>query len=155
MSDVESIRERRTATRRFSCMRRAYFVTALLLVMLASGASTTATTTCRAQSRPTNSQPHMKGYELWSWQAVGKGGDGDWYFSLLAGTNRLKTRGEITSRRTRLKGVGALRRALRGLPAGAEVFWSTRGIPRMRLPPREMIEELRDYCRERGIELRV
>lgn len=131
----------------FSCMRRAYFIPALLLSMLAFDASTT---TCRAQSSPANSQPHMKGYELYSWQ-VG----GDWHFSLLPGTNRLKTESEITSRRARLKGIDALRRALRKLPAGAEVLWATRGIPRMRLPSGEMMEELKHYCRRRGITLRV
>ena len=41
---------------------------------------------------PSGTLPHsMKGYELYSWQV----GD-DWHFTLITGTNRLKTLEEIT-----------------------------------------------------------
>ncbi len=36
--------------------------------------------------------PSLKGYELYSWHK----GD-DWYFTLITGTNRIKTSAEITS----------------------------------------------------------
>ncbi len=95
--------------------------------------------------------PHsMKGYELYSWKTRGQ-----WYFSLVIGTNRQKTYREVTSAKARVKGIAGLKRKLDLLSRGEEIFWSTHLMRRMTLPPRDMINEVVDYCRERGLVLRV
>jgi hypothetical protein len=103
-----------------------------------------------AQSREVRLPHSMKGYELYSWKIRG-----DWYFSLLVGTNRLKTRNEITSPKVRLQGVEALRRKLKQLAKGEEVSWSAGLVPRTVLPPKRIIDEVKSYCEERGIIVRV
>jgi hypothetical protein len=107
------------------------------------------------QSIPAQAQgvdaPHsMKGYELYSWRA-----NGDWYFSLLVGTNRLKTRDEVTAQESRLLGVEALKERLQTLPKGEEVIWSVSLVPGISLPADEVIKEIRVYCDERGTKLRL
>jgi predicted small secreted protein len=88
----------------------------------------------------------MKGYELYSWQ------DGEvWYFSLVVGTNRLKTPDEISSSEVRLEGLEALERELDKLPGGERVFWSAQRVQNTTLPPDEIIGAVRAYCRGRGI----
>ena len=103
-----------------------------------------------AQSRDANPPHSMKGYELYSWKYRG-----EWYFSLLVGTNRLKSRKEVTSLKVRLKGVEALKLRLNRLSRGEEVSWSEGLIPRMVLPPDHIIEEIKTYCNQHGLILRV
>jgi hypothetical protein len=92
----------------------------------------------------------MKGYELYSWQA-----QGEWYFALVVGTNRIQTYEEISSPETRVKGLEALKRELDKLPDGEQVFWSAQRVPDATLPPDEIIDEIRAYCEQRGIQLEV
>ena len=54
------------------------------------------------QSRRHRHQDIMKGWELYVWQQ-----DGDTYFSLLPGTNRLKTDAEIAA--AAVKGFDAIK----------------------------------------------
>lgn len=61
----------------------------------------------------------MKGYELYSWKVKGK-----WHYSLLSGTNRVKSFDEITTNRTIRVGDAALKSELKNLPKGEEVFWT-------------------------------
>jgi hypothetical protein len=104
-----------------------------------------------AQSGKGALPPHsMKGYELYSWKVRG-----EWYFSLLVGTNRLKTKKEVTSARVRVKGIEALKALLNQLASGEEVFWSAGLLPQMNLPPDKIIEDIKTYCERRGIMLRV
>jgi hypothetical protein len=92
----------------------------------------------------------MKGYELYSWKSRG-----EWQFSLLIGTNRLKTFREVSSPKIRLRGVGALKGRLNQLVKGEELSWSAGLVPRTVLPPEEIIDEVKSYCEKRGIVLRV
>jgi hypothetical protein len=94
--------------------------------------------------------PSMKGYELYSWQT-----EGEWHFSLVVGTNRLKTYEEVSSPEVRLQGMGALNMELDRLAWGEQVFWSGQRVPRTSLPPETMMDEIRAYCRERGISLEI
>lgn len=95
--------------------------------------------------------PHsMKGYELYSWRAGGR-----WNFSLVVGTNRQKTFGEIASSRSRIEGISALKRKLDMLPKGEDLFWSTRRMPKTSLPPKTIIDEIIAYARARQLNLRV
>jgi hypothetical protein len=98
-----------------------------------------------------NGLPHsMKGYELYSWQARGQ-----WYFSLVVGTNRQKTFQEIASPRWRIHGLAALKQKLDLVPKGEDLFWSARRMPKTKLPPKHVVDEIIAYCRERGLNLRV
>ncbi len=72
----------------------------------------------------------MKGYELYSWKSRG-----EWYFAFLVGTNRLKTRDEVTSPRVRLQGVEAVKKKLEQLAKGDDVFWSSGLVRGTILPP--------------------
>ena len=103
-----------------------------------------------AQSREADPPHSMKGYELYSWKFRG-----EWYFSLLVGTNRLKSRKEVTSLKVRVKGVEALKLRLNRLSRGEEVSWSEGLIPRMVLPSDNIIKEVETYCNQHGLILRV
>ena len=90
----------------------------------------------------------MKGYELYSWQ------DGDqWKFSLLTGTNREKTLGEIKSPGTALTGVDLLIPTLEKLSTGQYVTWVAKdGLP---FPPDDMIARIETTCEENGLILNI
>jgi hypothetical protein len=116
--------------------------------------------------------PHsMKGYELYSWVE-----EGDWHFTLLMGTNRMKTEEEITSGdsqgdvvaehglvRVSVVEVEKVKVLLSGLPPGEEMIWrgsrwfeevgiQTTGLA---LPPMELVEDLKAYCQELEIILQL
>src|SRR5947207_9582546 len=103
-----------------------------------------------AQSRDSTLPQSMKGYELYSWKSRG-----EWYFSLLIGTNRLKTFGEVSSPKTRVRGVKALKARLNQLAANEELTWSAGLVSRTVLPPEQIVDEVKRYCERRGIVLRV
>ena len=107
-----------------------------------------------AQSRAAKLPHSMKGYELYSWKIRG-----EWYFALLVGTNRLKTRREVSSPRARVRGVEGLKGKLNWLAEGEEVTWAARArgglAPWTVLPPEKIVEEVKNYCSRRGIILRV
>jgi hypothetical protein len=88
----------------------------------------------------------MKGYELYSWQK-----DGQWYFSVLVGTNREKTLEEIQSPGVTLKGLDALELALKKIQPGQAIIWSARRG--MGFPPEVMIGDVQKICKDRGLEL--
>lgn len=141
-------------------------LTATLLVLFLSGCT-------GGEPLPTASLPQslpqsMKGYELYSWES-GK----VWRFTLITGTNRLKTLTEITSPESvveddlvkiTVEGVPELKAALDRLPSGAQVVWRRgRDLPsgslippaRLEFPPGYIVEEVQSYCSKLGIELEV
>jgi len=102
-----------------------------------------------------------KGYELYSWRPVGQS---QWNYSLMSGTNRLKTIEEITALedlttsagpvRMSARGLDELKALLRRLPRGESVTWLDGGGP-VGLPQVETVEEIKETCRRIGIELSV
>jgi hypothetical protein len=115
--------------------------------------------------------PHSaKGYELYSWPAE-KGNA--WRFSLITGTNRLKTYEEIVSAedivseggwvKISATGTEGLKALLDQLPVGESVTWNSGdwleqvGVPagNIRLPGEDVIDEIESYCRQLGIELSI
>jgi hypothetical protein len=60
----------------------------------------------------------MKGWELYSWP----NGD-DWYFSILAGTNRTKTYSEVIQSPFIVCSADSLKLLLNKFPANEEIFW--------------------------------
>ncbi len=113
-------------------------------------------------NNPVSPLPHaMKGYELYSWPV-----DEEWHFTLITGTNRLKTVEEITTGedvidtggwvRISVVGVDPLKDALRRLPAGEPVFWVGGWyllFDKLTLPPQAVINEVKAYCQELGLDL--
>jgi hypothetical protein len=107
-----------------------------------------------------------KGYELYSWRSGGR-----WQFTLITGTNRLKTRAEITAPenveegdwvKITAEGIPELKPVLARLPAGTQISWvSARHLdsnarepgPRIRRPPVWVFRELKAYCSERALDL--
>ncbi|MEW5804360.1 MAG: hypothetical protein AB1847_19875 [bacterium] len=111
----------------------------------------------------------MKGYELYSWPD-----GGDWHFTLITGTNRLKSYTEITSTedivtengwvKVTVKGVDLVKAVLSRLPKGEYVFWigsnwlkqvggATSG--NLALPDQEVIDTLKMHCNALNLELYV
>jgi hypothetical protein len=92
--------------------------------------------------------PLMKGYELYSWQS-----DGKWFFSLLIGTNRMKSIEEVTDPAVQLEGVAALKEQLAKLPAGEYVSWlPLDSKPGAEYPPAEIMEDVRSFCSAQGLQ---
>jgi hypothetical protein len=115
--------------------------------------------------------PHSeKGYELYSWPA--EEGD-EWHFTLITGTNRLKTYEEIVSAedivsesgwvKVSVTGTEDLKALLGQLPGGESVTWNSGdwleqvGVPAgsIRMPDENMIDEIEICCRQLGIALSV
>ena len=90
----------------------------------------------------------MKGYELYSWQQGGQ-----WYFSVLIGTNREKTLTEIQSPDTRLKGLDALVPVLKKIPAGQFITWSLRSG--LSFPPDDILNQVVKICKDQGMQLSI
>jgi hypothetical protein len=113
--------------------------------------------------------PHSaKGYELYSWQA-----GGEWRFTLITGTNRLKGYEEVVSAenivtetnwvKLSVGGTENLKAVLNRLLRGEEVTWIGDGWReavgglrgRIQLPGREVIKEIESHCGSLGIQLQV
>jgi hypothetical protein len=92
----------------------------------------------------------MKGYELYSWQI-----NGEWYFSLLEGTNRLKTLQEVTANSVAVKGIESIKLNLARLSKGEQVFWTLRDIPSITLPPEGTVNQIKEFCAQSGIDIVV
>lgn len=108
----------------------------------------------------------FKGYELYSWEE-----EGQWYFTLITGTNRLKTIEEITSEgdlisetgwvKIRVVGADAIKDVLSRLPEGEAVFWydelhtgeSTETD--LQLPPEQMVDAIERYTEQCGLDFVV
>jgi hypothetical protein len=86
----------------------------------------------------------MKGYELYSWQEGNQ-----WHFSLLTGTNRLKTLDEIKAPDTVLSDVDALTSRLKNIPAGQYVTWSSGET--LAFPPENILKQVEQVCKEQGL----
>jgi beta-glucanase (GH16 family) len=84
----------------------------------------------------------FKGWELYVWQ---KGGNT--YFSLMEGTNRLKTADEID--KAAVKGIDALKPNLDELKPGEAVFLSGKKL--LTQPPKEQAKLVREYCKKIGL----
>jgi hypothetical protein len=104
---------------------------------------------CRADEKR-EEKPRFKGVELYSWKDKG----GAWQFTLLDGTNRLKTEEEVKSAKTRVQGAKDLRKALARLAVGEQVFW-THPIKGFEFPPQATREEIEKAAKEAKIDLKT
>ena len=112
--------------------------------------------------------PHsLKGYELYSWRE-----DSQWHFTLITGTNRLKTIEEITSEgdvsgtgwvKIQVVGADAIKNALSKLPQGEDIMWlegprseqAPPGDIEFMFPPEQIIDGVREHAEESGLNLVV
>jgi hypothetical protein len=107
----------------------------------------------------------FKGWELYSWQ------EGDtWHFSILMGTNRIKSYEEVISNTPNVVqlvhviGIDSLKNALDQFPANEEITWLgstwlknswSGNYGNLQLPPKGIIDEISGYCGEKGLKLQV
>lgn len=97
-----------------------------------------------ANAPPTGTKTSMKGWELSIRQQ-----DGDTYFSLLLGTNRLKTDAEIIA--AAVKGIDDIQPKLDELEPGETVLPCGRRLADQ--APEGPAEEIRTYCRKLGLDV--
>ncbi len=101
----------------------------------------------------------MKGWELYSWPD-----ENDWNYSLLIGTNRLKTYYEVTSNKIVVFGGDSLKMLLNKLPKNEEIIWIGEGwlirnwgsnYKDLSLPESKIINEIKDYCNQKELGLNI
>lgn len=108
----------------------------------------------------------MKGYELYSWQS-----GADWNFTLITGTNRIKSFDEIIASGSSVSGDGFVKISVRGLndlekilkllPAGETIVWGgmdlgsqvSAGTVYLTYPPQEVIDQVNATCSGLGLTL--
>jgi hypothetical protein len=86
----------------------------------------------------------MKGWELYIWQD-----GGDTHFSLMVGTNRLKSDDEIAQ--AAVKGLDAIKPKLDKLKEGQYVF--VLGRNRNERAPEDRAKAIAEYCRKIGLQM--
>jgi hypothetical protein len=101
----------------------------------------------------------MKGWELYSWP------DGNsWKYSILEGTNRLKTYEEVTGNKIIVSGEDSLKLLLNKFPANEEIFWISEewlyrlwngNYKNLSLPSESIINEITEYCHQKELILTV
>jgi hypothetical protein len=104
--------------------------------------------------------PHsMKGWELYSWPA----GD-TWMYSILQGTNRLKTYEEVTKNTVKVTGEDSLKMVLDKLPENENILWIGQGwlencwgegYHDLSLPPQEILDQITEYCTNHHLVLQI
>lgn len=107
---------------------------------------------CQPQNTDREMRLAFKGIELYSWQTD----VGEWRYSLLPGTNRIKTVGEVTAAPL---DQAALEAALLELPPGETVFWSTRAdqddAGLLAIPPQDLVDAVTRTAAEAGVRIEV
>ena len=92
----------------------------------------------------------MKGWELYSWP-----NGNDWNYSILIGTNRLKTYNEVIENKIIVLGIDSLKMLLDKFPKKEEIFWVGEDwlkriwgtyYGNLSLPDNGVISEIKDYC---------
>jgi hypothetical protein len=104
--------------------------------------------------------PHsMKGWDLYSWP-----NGSDWYYSILVGTNRLKSCDEVMTSEAIVIGMDSLKTALDKFPEGENIIWIGRSwldecwndnFGNLSLPPRDIVDEIKQYCADVDLTLDI
>lgn len=108
----------------------------------------------------TNEIEHsLSGWELYSWEI-----EDHWKYSILIGTNRLKTYEEVTNSKILVTGEEKLKEILGLLPEGEYIAWIGQGwlercwqsdYKNLELPPEIILEDIKQYCNEMKLILYV
>lgn len=97
-------------------------------------------------------------FELYSWQDPA----GDWCFNLLSSISSYYTAEHIFDEALAIHGLDQLRQSISELPAGSYVIWFPsviirgnieKGTEALRLPPKEIIDEIKRYATERDVDI--
>lgn len=91
----------------------------------------------------------MKGYDLVSWNDASQG----WFYVLVPGTNRLKSRLEILSSPDKTLSLDVVKFRLASLAAGQTVIWQSLPGEASFQPSPEAVREIRTYAESRGLQL--
>ena len=101
----------------------------------------------------------MKGWELYSWP-----NGNDWNYSVLPGTNRLKSYNEVIENKIVVLGIDSLKMLLDKLPAKEEIFWIGEGWLKriwgteyrdLSLPDSIIIKDIKNYCSQKELILSI
>lgn len=103
----------------------------------------------------------MKGYEMYSWQE-----NKAWNFTLITGTNRLKTRGEIVACgdkvengfvKITVRDVPQVKALLSRVPAEQYVTWSSndRMVPGFSMPANKVVTDIQKHCESLNLHLQL
>ncbi|HEY4788724.1 MAG TPA: hypothetical protein VIH57_21885 [Bacteroidales bacterium] len=101
----------------------------------------------------------MKGWELYSWP------NGNSYnYSILMGTNRVKSYEEVTTNKIIVSGKDSLKMVLDKFPQKENLFWIGKGwlekcwhssYGNLSLPDMNTINEIKEYCNQKNLILNV
>jgi len=104
-------------------------------------------------------EPSMKGWELYSWP------DGDtWNYSVLPGTNRIKSYKEVTTNHIIVSGTDLLKLMLDKLPENENIFWIGRewleqcwggNYGNLSLPDPLTVTIIKEYCADINLVLSI
>ena len=94
-------------------------------------------------------QKSFKGWELYSWK---NRTSSTWNFSLLRGTNRLKTETEIKSPEV-TKDINSIKAQLQNLTPHEHVSWSIGEIDGLGYPAQDVVDDLMKTGLNRGIKI--
>jgi hypothetical protein len=101
----------------------------------------------------------MKGWELYSWP-----NGNDWNYSILIGTNRLKSYEEVTTNQIIVFGKDSLKLLIDKFPENEQLFWIGRewlercwgsNYGDLSLPDENTINEIKEYCVQKKIVLGI
>jgi hypothetical protein len=101
----------------------------------------------------------LKGWELYSWP-----NGNDWNYSILTGTNRLKSYEEVTENEIIVFGKDSLKMLLDKFPVNEEIFWASEGwldriwggnFGNLSLPDDKIINEIKSYCSQKELLLSI
>ena len=103
-----------------------------------------------AEAPDRTAQLSFKGVELYSWKDTRSA---QWRFSLLQGTNRIKTLAEITNPASAIPDMVALKLRLASLAQGERVYWSVspQYYSELSFPDPRVVEGLVKFAAERHI----
>lgn len=136
--------------------------------LIVSSCNPSASTSTPSEIVTTHLPHSMKGYELYSWSE-----NNQWHFTLITGTNRVKSLEEIVSKenivtsdgwvRISVEGVDSIENILNGLPQYEEIFWVDKQwleqaqvqVDQIALPPQGIIDAIQEHCKQLGLELTV
>jgi len=148
-----------------SALQTSIFIVVVSLIVSACNSSVSTSTPSEIVTTPL---PHSdKGYELYSWSE-----NNQWHFTLITGTNRVKSLEEIISNenivtsggvRISVQGVDSIQNVLSGLPQHEEIFWVGKQwlkqaqvqADQITLPPQEIIDVVQEHCKQLELELYV
>ncbi len=102
-----------------------------------------------------NFEHSMKGWELYSWP-----NGNNWNYSVMIGSNTLKSYNMVTENRVAVTGIDSLKKLLEMMPDGEEIAWIGESwlsqiwdddYRNLMLPLEEIILEVNQFCQDNGL----